>query len=300
MRRRRARLCHWLLGSCVCASLAASEVRADADAVAWKPEWPKVQAFEYIATGVFAVTAVSVALTVDPRSSGTRDAWLFDAPLRDLVRARTRQGRDRARVVGDLGYRVLLIYPFLDALVTPWAIHGNAEVAWQMFAIDAEALAFAGMLGLLADHLIGRARPSELPCRKDADYEAFCGEADAYGSFFSGHSAIAAAGAGLTCAHHLNLPLYGGGAQEIAVCAAASALAVTTGIARMANDRHWATDVTTGLLIGGLTGYLVPTLLHYRGAARSEATTAAQQRAFVRFIPLITSTGVSGMLLGRY
>ena len=247
----------------------ASVVRADDgfgdldSEVVWRPYWHKVGPVELVATGVFAATAIGTVLFVDQRSSGGYGGVLFDDALRDALRAETRAGRDRARTVGDLGYRTMLLFPLLDFGVS-WAIHGNDEVALQMLAIDAEVISFAGLIGILTDHAVGRARPSVRPCDADHDYEKFCNESDQFGSFLSGHTIMATASAAVTCAHHMNLPLYGGGAGDIAACAAASAFALTTGIARVINDRHWATDVTAALLIGGAAGYLWPAWYHYR------------------------------------
>lgn len=42
--------------------------------------------------------------------------------------------------------------------------------------------------------------------------------------------------------------------------------ALTTGIARIANDRHYASDVLSSLAVGALAGYALPTWLYYRTA----------------------------------
>lgn len=267
------RLIAALLSSCVLAlSTAASTARADeAERVEWQPHWRKVGPIELVATGVLAAGAIGTVLFVDQRSSGGYGGVLFDAPLRDVLRTETRSGRDRARAIGDFGYRAMLLFPIVDFGVS-WAIHGNDEVALQMLAIDAEVIAFAGFIGILTDHAVGRARPSVEPCNSDHDYERFCNAEDRFGSFLSGHTIMATAGAAVTCAHHMNLPLYGGGAGDIAACATASALALTTGIARIINDRHWATDVTAALLIGGVAGYLWPVWFHYRSRPAEGAT----------------------------
>jgi membrane-associated phospholipid phosphatase len=192
--------------------------------------------------------------------------------VRERLNAPDRAGRDLARTIGDFGYRSLLLYPFADAAITAWAVHGNGEVAWQMFAISSEAMAFAGLAGIATDHLIGRARPSYRPCKADPEYERFCNESDEFSSFISGHTAVATAGAAVSCAHHLNLPLYGGGAGDVAACVGTSALAITTGVARLVNDRHWATDVVFAWGIGAVSGFVLPSLLHYRDRPQREET----------------------------
>ncbi|HEY6560462.1 MAG TPA: phosphatase PAP2 family protein [Polyangiaceae bacterium] len=265
--------------------------------VQWNPEWKKVTPAEYALTLTLGLGCAGLVLFVDQRSTGAREGVLYDAAVRSLLRSGTRSGRDRARFIGDIGYRSLLAFPFLDAAVSAWAVHGNGEVAWQMVAMDAEVMAVAGFIGILTDHAIGRARPSDAECKTNPDYEAFCGEPDAYGSFISGHTAIAAAGAGLTCAHHLNLPLYGGGAGDIAACAATSAAAVTTGVARLVNDRHWATDVTVGLVVGAASGFGIPSLFHYR---RRPAATLEPTQLRLRLIPALGAGQFGGQLLGIF
>jgi membrane-associated phospholipid phosphatase len=172
-----------------------------------------------------------------------------------------------------------------------WAIHGNDEVALQMLGIHFEVVAVAGFVGILTDHAIGRARPSVEPCNEDPNYERFCNEQDQFGSFLSGHTIMATASAAVTCAHHMNLPLYGGGAGDIAACAAASAFALTTGIARVINDRHWATDVTAALLIGGAAGYLWPDWYHYRSRSDSDG-------ARLMLLPALEPGGIGASVFG--
>jgi membrane-associated phospholipid phosphatase len=266
-------------------------------AVAWRRHWPKVSAFEYAATGAAALASFAIVAALDQPAHGWHQPLLYDAAVRDLLRADGRAGRDRARAIGDFGYRSMLVFPFLDALVTPWLVHGDSEV-WQLLAMDVEAIALAGVIGLATDHLIGRARPSQRECERDPDYERFCGDPDEFGSFISGHTAIAAAGAGLTCAHHLNLPLYGGGAADIAACAATAALALTTAVARVANERHWATDVSAGLLIGAIVGYGLPSWLHYRDAA--EPVAGARGPLQLRVLPIVAPGVIAAGVVARH
>jgi membrane-associated phospholipid phosphatase len=188
----------------------------------------------------------------------------------------------------------MLYFPFVDAGLAA-VIHSDARVAWQMVAMDAEVMAFAGFVGVATDHFVGRARPSEPRCRRDPHYERFCNQPDEFSSFLSGHSVIAAAGAGLTCAHHLNIPLYGGGAGDIAACVTAATLALATGIGRIVNDRHWATDVSLGLLIGGVAGYGWPTWFHYR-----IRNLASDGDVHVTVLPVIAPGTVSGTVMGTF
>jgi membrane-associated phospholipid phosphatase len=266
----------------------------------WREHWPKVSPVEYALTGASILGAAGIFLFVDPPSDGYDRGLLFDEPVRDGLRAGGRSGRDRARLIGDLGYRTLLVYPFADAVITPWIVHGNPEVSWQVFSISAEAIALAGFAGIATDHLIGRARPSRAECQGEPEYERFCGEEDEFSSFISGHTAIASAGAAVTCAHHLNLPLYGGGAADVVTCVGASALAVTSGVARIVNDRHWATDVVFAWMVGGVSGFVLPSVLHYR-APRSPHASATESQSARRLLlfPVVSPHEIGIGLLVR-
>ena len=263
--------------------------------VEWRAHWPKVSTAEYALTGAAILGSGALFFFVDPPSDGYDKGLFYDDAVRKQLAARDRDGRDLARAIGDFGYRSLLVYPLLDVGIVE-AVHGNDEVSWQMLSITAEAMAFAGFAGVATDHLIGRARPSTVPCKADAEYERFCNESDEFSSFISGHTAVASAAAGVTCAHHLNMPLYGGGAGDVAACAGTSAIAVATGIARIVNDRHWATDVTFAWGIGAVSGFVLPSLLHYRSEPVPPSDRSATLR--VGFAPLVSRNELGVNLYG--
>ena len=83
---------------------------------------------------------------------------------------------------------------------------------------------------------------------------------------------------------------------DIAACAVTSALALTTGIARMANDRHWATDVTTAWVLGAAIGYFWPAFYHYRSVSRKQATGSVRWLALPAIAPGRVGAGVLGFL----
>ncbi len=74
--------------------------------------------------------------------------------------------------------------------------------------------------------------------------------------------------AGLTCAHHQHLPLYGGGFADLAPCLVMMGLAATTGVLRLVYDEHWASDIIVGWAAGAASGYVLPSVLHYGFGAR--------------------------------
>ena len=90
-------------------------------------------------------------------------------------------------------------------------------------------------------------------------------------SFPSGHVAESFISAGLSCANHAYVPLYGGGFWDGFACARDVTLATADGVLRIMGDRHWATDVISGGGLGFAFGYAMPVLLHYRVGAGARA-----------------------------
>ena len=127
--------------------------------------------------------------------------------------------------------------------------------------MDAQAFALSGLVTASLYDVSGRARPSYADCKAGTSVDPLC-NAGAYASFPSGHMAAAMTGAGLLCAHHGALPLYGG-PWDTAACVEGLTVATTVGILRMMADRHYASDVLTGGAIGFFSGYGLPMLLHY-------------------------------------
>src|SRR5262249_47515479 len=92
---------------------------------------------------------------------------------------------------------------------------------------------------------------------------------------YSGHTMMSFTSAGLTCAHHTHIALYGGGAVDVIACAVVLTAAAAEPVLRIAADHHYATDVTLGAVLGFASGYALPMALHYgRGAAPTAATVA--------------------------
>ena len=114
-------------------------------------------------------------------------------------------------------------------------------------------------------------------------------------SFPSGHSSSAAVAAGLVCTHHAKLGLYGSAAADIGACVVSSAMAVTAGAMRIVADRHYATDVAAGLLIGGGIGVGWPLWFH---APRKREEPANAFRFTV--LPVASPTSPSLQLVGEF
>lgn len=264
----------------------------DAARVEWRPEWPRARWWEV--ANIVALTAAS--LTIDsqwkPPSHATwRDGIAFDEAIRQAFRGRTAAVQLTASTLGDRLYEASVYVPYIvdNFFVALW-LHDNPDVAVQMTLIDMQSLGLAGVVTLASEHAIPRERPFARDCGSDGDVHDSsgdiserCGHGDDFKSFYSGHAAASATMAGLTCLHHRHLPLYGGGGADIVPCLTMVAVAAVTGATRIVADRHWASDVMLGWAVGGLSGYVLPSVLHYGwggGRALGEVNAAG-----VSFVP---------------
>jgi hypothetical protein len=93
------------------------------------------------------------------------------------------------------------------------------------------------------------------------------------------------------CVEHLSLRMYGPGADEIA-CVDALALATSISLMRVVADHHYATDIIAGAAIGGISGGLLPWLVHFRGRVRHEAVAdgGAQSSPRPQIVALVPTT----------
>jgi membrane-associated phospholipid phosphatase len=231
----------------------------------WREEWRRVNLVEYVSTGVF-LTSSFVLLNIVP--SAERERWsrpiLFDSGARKLLALEARSARTTASTISDYLAIASTTQPLLiDNFAVTLVADRNPDVAWQMFVINAQSYAIAGAANTLTKHLTARERPYGIGCTEDPEYTSGCTTDERFKSFYSGHSAITATSAGLVCAHHTHLSLYGGGTADTAACLAAVGFTTGTGVLRISSDRHWASDVLIGHLSGYLVGYLLPTLVYY-------------------------------------
>jgi membrane-associated phospholipid phosphatase len=189
-----------------------------------------------------------------------RGPVLFDGVVRELLRFDREGGQRLALQLSDYGWYGSMAWPLLDAVVVGLALDQNLDVAWQLSALALQAYALSGFVSLLTIKATARQRPAGYGCT-DGSTEPDCSLHPR--AFPSGHTAGAFAGAGLVCASHLNLPLYGSVAADRAACIGALTIASATGVLRVNSDRHYASDVIVGAGIGATVGYLLPTLFQY-------------------------------------
>ncbi|HVY46513.1 MAG TPA: phosphatase PAP2 family protein [Minicystis sp.] len=252
------------------ATFAASPAAADDPAphrLAFAPDYSPFTAREYVLTTIVGAEYLGAEfLAPSPTSANWTGGILWDDAARRVFVLRTRSGRNLASDISDAFTLEPQIQAFgLDSIAVPLLTDRfNASVGWQLTAMNLQALSLTGLLTRLGFRIVARERPSVAECRKDPDYSKSCRGEAPYASFPSGHTAAAFTAAALACSHHANLPLYGGGAADVAACVVPLLFATGDGVARLMADRHWSTDVLAGMAVGLVSGVGMPYLFHYR------------------------------------
>ena len=260
-------------GSCPRAARAQDQHRLELG-----PEYRRFPAWEYAAAAtLLAGSGLIRLLSSPPAEANMRGGWPGDEAVRDVFCGLSQDARARADFWSDLGWWVAQAFPVVvDGLLLGWlADDFNHDVGWQITAMNYEAYAVAGLLTSASHALIGRERPSGHSCEEDDGYDPLCGSRALYASFLSGHTSMAFAGAGLTCAHHQHVPLLGDTAWDVAACALTTAMAYATGMFRIIADRHYLSDIAVSALTGFAAGYFIPTFLHYRAGDAAEPASGA-------------------------
>jgi len=238
----------------------------------WHDEWPQfswVEAALTLAAGVGTALFFVAGPAKEPRWEG---GILFDNAVRDGLRAKSSETRQQFRSIGNVTYYSTPLLPLLvDALAVSLIGRGDAKTAKNLSMMSFEAFAYSGMLSFTATRISARARPDTTQCLRDHPDGVGCG-ADTE-SFWSGHTSITATAAGLVCANHVHMPLWGHPIADAAACVLSATNAAVTATTRIVADRHYATDVLVGAGIGFGIGYAVPTLLHYSSGASDEGFT---------------------------
>jgi membrane-associated phospholipid phosphatase len=232
--------------------------------VVWNEAWPRFRTIEAIVTGAMLVPIAGALFLYPEPSDNIEGGFLFDNPVRKAIVLDSKSARSQAASLSNLPYFGGLAFPLLidTALVTA-GIHGAGDVALEMLAMNLQSFAISGAIAISFQKM-GRVRPAAKGCAKDPDYASQCDDSVFLNqSFVSGHTAIAFTGAGLTCAHHRHLPLYGGGWPDVAICVATLAAASSTAVLRVMSDRHYASDSLLGIGIGLASGWGLPEWLHY-------------------------------------
>jgi membrane-associated phospholipid phosphatase len=248
---------------------------ARADKLAWPEQYPRFRVSEYVAVGALLGIAIYTETSLKQRSEpGWSGPVLFDAAARNAFRLPDREQRESAFMfwLSDLTLHIPQFQPIvLDAGIA--AARGSWETAWQIEMMSALGAGMTAALTRLPLYWIQRERPDRYECRNDPNYSTWCNRGPNL-SHPSGHTSFAFTGATLSCAHHLRLHLWDSRAADIATCVAGMTLATTTAITRLMMDRHWATDVAAGALIGIGSGLTASYLLHYASFVQVQTKTA--------------------------
>jgi membrane-associated phospholipid phosphatase len=234
-------------------ALTATTARAE-PTLEWNEDWPRFRTSEAVVTGSMLLPIAGALFLYPHPEDNMHGGVLFDDAVRDALVADSKEGRGMAATWSNWPYLGLLAFPFVvDTALVAWGVHGAGDVALEMLAMNLESFAITG---------------AEKGCASDPNYAGKCDDPVAMNqSFVSGHTAVAFTGAGLTCAHHRHLPLYGGGAPDAAICVVGLAAASATGVLRIMSDDHYSTDVLLGVALGLGSGWLLPEWLHYGGGA---------------------------------
>ncbi len=253
--------------------------------------WPKFSFGQYALTVGQALLAVgSQAIPGGPRWTEPND---FDDAFREAVRLRDYEGYLYARDASDVGLVLLLNQQLVDTLFATWWFHDKGSTAWQMAMIDLQTLSFSASLNQLVSGIVGRERPyARVVCDGGRESDTTdCKGNNRYRSFFSGHATAAFTLATLTCVHHANVPIYGGGPGEAIPCVAGMAVASGVGLLRVMSDQHYLSDVLVGMGFGIASGVAVPYLFHYGQEPVKEAMATIGMPEDVWIMP--TPTGLS-------
>lgn len=272
----------------------------------WGPGWGRFRKLDYavLATGAAATVTLQI---IGPNENGR---WLrrngFDEGVRRALRGRSLQRQQNLRDASDITLNLAVGFPvFFDAVLTALWFHDNPDVGRELALLAIEAQLVSSTLQAAANIVGSRERPYGRNCvdfdgdaPEDPTGNPLLGDNDCLGrarfrSFYSGHTSQAFAAAATTCVFHARLPLYGRGRDWLA-CAAATGLATTTGLLRIAGDKHYASDVIFGALTGAAIGWMVPAL-RMRPHPRRQGE-GLRDGLTLRVVP----TGLGVGLLGMY
>lgn len=188
----------------------------------------------------------------DRAADGTDTLNAFDASARTLRWSNTGSA-DRLSTVFSFGLAPLAGFG-VGALVA-WHDDRLSELAADTLVV-AESAVIAVNLNQIAKFVTARQRP-DVHARAAGDPSAVPAAGDNL-SFFSGHATLAfalatSAGTVASMRHHRLAPV---------MWAAGLTLATAGAYLRIAADRHYATDVLAGAIVGSAVGFGVPYFAH--------------------------------------
>lgn len=227
------------------------------------PPWPAhglptVGAWDIVASAGLVGGLAIVQFGVSAPTQGKWAGNGFDDWVRGGLRLSSEEGRKAASTTSDVFVFALSALPLLNATLVAGAEHERWDIAWRLVVLDAETLLTATFAAISLQHLTARERPFVQECVANPSLQD-CQTGSKYQSFPSGHTTLVFAAVALECFHHgyLDTTHTGWGA---AACPTTVAVATLTGVLRIMADRHWATDVIAGAVLGGSIGWAIPAL----------------------------------------
>jgi membrane-associated phospholipid phosphatase len=237
--------------------------------LAWPRQELPVNFWDGVAAGALGAATIAVQFGVPNPSAPKWSSTGFDDWVRGWLRIPGEDGRNAAALTSDFFVYTLAAAPFINAFFVAGWEHERMDVAWKLAALDAETLLTVTFVTLSLQKLTARERPFVKECQINPSLSE-CSIGGKYASFPSAHTSVVFAAVALECFHHgfLDTTHTGWGG---AVCPVTIVVATGTAVLRIAADRHWATDVITGALLGGGLGYAIPAL-HLAFAGNKETT----------------------------
>lgn len=274
---------------------AASPARAQEERrLRWSADWSRVHPAAYGAAGVAVGGALLFDYLLDPGPEAlVRGPEAFDATWRERLMAPREEDRERAAALSDVLLGALLAWPLVDSIFVAGVADENTDVFWQLISIAMEAYAADLLIATIAKQLVARERPHGARCTLEDRLESpgRCGPGGRLRSFYSGHSSAAFNAAGVVCVTHAHLPIYGSEAADWLACGVALLTASTVATLRVIADRHYASDVIVGSVVGLLTGLVMPLLLHFQWDPDGASSDAAARAAPLRSAPTFALGG---------
>jgi hypothetical protein len=243
-----------------------ASAQADPDGEpSWR--WRRFDAAEHVASTTLALSAITLQFSVpwSPRPNLVgglpAEEWLFERlhPTDESARAAW-LAASNVPFVASMAWTVL--DPILAGALYDW------DVAGQMALINLESHAALATALWATQHLVRRRRPIDRACdglpgpgRVDR-----CDDPQSVRSFIGGHTALVATATALTCMHHAQMPLLGGGVRDALPCGAWIGGTALTFVGRTVSGSHYLGDNLLGLGLGALAGGVLPWALHYAHA----------------------------------
>jgi hypothetical protein len=203
---------------------------------------------------LYIAGAGAVEFGTDPKTRWTGKNS-FDNEIRSAFRGGSSTTRDDAATVSDvmLGLSAGAM-PLLSIGKT--LSERDCVEAYDMAAEAFEAVSLTLLVTESTKAISGRTRPFVQACDGTPPSDASCNDSDRKQSFFSGHAALAATGAGLTCSYAIKRKTWGDSRTgQVLPCLLGGTAAIATGALRIVADKHWGTDVLVGLSIGATVGW---------------------------------------------